>query len=187
MWASTPQAPADPIFALTAGYQADSFENKVNLGVGAYRDNEGKPFVLPVVRKVRGPFSRFFCGECRPGRGGGGTGQVTCFSSRVRTDGGCLWTEAEWSRCLSMRSRPSLEDEQPPPTDTSPLGAPRTQAKQILAADESLDHEYLPIAGLPAFVKATGKLIFGADSPAIKEDRVVSCVPPLFFLSRPGG
>jgi aspartate aminotransferase len=37
---------------LTAGYQQDSFDKKVNLGVGAYRDNDGKPFVLPVVRKV---------------------------------------------------------------------------------------------------------------------------------------
>ncbi|GJN87222.1 hypothetical protein Rhopal_000167-T1 [Rhodotorula paludigena] len=95
---STPFAPPDAIFALTAGYQADPFDKKVNLGVGAYRDNNGKPFVLPVVRK----------------------------------------------------------------------------AKQILANDDSLDHEYLPIGGLPAFTNATGKLIFGADSPAIKEGRVVS-------------
>ncbi|KAJ8295835.1 Aspartate aminotransferase, cytoplasmic [Rhodotorula toruloides] len=100
---STPYAPPDAIFALTAGYQQDKFDKKVNLGVGAYRDNEGKPFVLPVVRK----------------------------------------------------------------------------AKQILASDDSIDHEYLPIAGLPSFVSATSKLIFGADSRAIKEDRVVTCVSPL--------
>ncbi|GAA5979485.1 hypothetical protein JCM11641_005409 [Rhodosporidiobolus odoratus] len=95
---STPLAPADPIFALTAGYQADKHPKKVNLGVGAYRDNAGKPFVLPVVRK----------------------------------------------------------------------------AKKILADDDSLDHEYLPIAGLPSFVSATSKLIFGAESPAIKDGRVVT-------------
>ncbi|GAA5821423.1 hypothetical protein JCM11251_004616 [Rhodosporidiobolus azoricus] len=95
---STPLAPQDPIFALTAGYQADQHPKKVNLGVGAYRDHEGKPFVLPVVRK----------------------------------------------------------------------------AKQILADDDSLDHEYLPIAGLPSFVSATSKLIFGEDSPAVKEGRVVT-------------
>ncbi|GAA5950745.1 hypothetical protein JCM8115_004961 [Rhodotorula mucilaginosa] len=98
VWHSTPFAPPDAIFALTAGYQQDSFDKKVNLGVGAYRDNDGKPFVLPVVRK----------------------------------------------------------------------------AKQILAADDTLDHEYLPIAGLPSFVKATSKLIFGADSPALSENRVVT-------------
>lgn len=93
---STPLAPADPIFALTAGYQADEFKQKVNLGVGAYRDDQGKPFVLPTVRKV----------------------------------------------------------------------------KKILADDESLDHEYLPIAGLPSFVSATSKLIFGEDSLALSESRV---------------
>lgn len=47
-----PLAPADAIFALTATYKADSFKDKVNLGVGAYRDNNGKPYVLPVVHKV---------------------------------------------------------------------------------------------------------------------------------------
>lgn len=45
-------APADAIFALTASYKADDFKDKVNLGVGAYRDNDGKPYVLPVVHKV---------------------------------------------------------------------------------------------------------------------------------------
>ena len=34
------------------GYKADKFEKKVNLGVGAYRDNDGKPYVFPVVRKA---------------------------------------------------------------------------------------------------------------------------------------
>jgi hypothetical protein len=28
----------------------DDFPDKVNVGVGAYRDDSGKPFVLPVVR-----------------------------------------------------------------------------------------------------------------------------------------
>ena len=40
------------IFKLTAAYKEDSFQNKVNLGVGAYRDNDNKPWVLPVVKKV---------------------------------------------------------------------------------------------------------------------------------------
>lgn len=31
-------------------YLKDDFPNKVNVGVGAYRDDNGKPFVLPVVR-----------------------------------------------------------------------------------------------------------------------------------------
>ncbi|KAF9122444.1 Aspartate aminotransferase, cytoplasmic [Mortierella sp. 14UC] len=47
-----PGAPADVIFALTSSYKADSHANKVNLGVGAYRTEEGKPWVLPVVKKA---------------------------------------------------------------------------------------------------------------------------------------
>lgn len=40
--------------------------------------------------------------------------------------------------------------------------------------DDALDHEYLPILGLPAYTSAAAKLILGADSPAISEGRVVS-------------
>lgn len=40
------------IFQLTAAYKADTFPDKVNVGVGAYRDDDNKPWVLPVVRKV---------------------------------------------------------------------------------------------------------------------------------------
>ena len=46
------QAPADPILSLTTGFKNDKNPKKVNLGVGAYRDNNGKPFVFPVVRKA---------------------------------------------------------------------------------------------------------------------------------------
>ncbi|KAJ3071129.1 Aspartate aminotransferase, cytoplasmic [Podochytrium sp. JEL0797] len=44
--------PMDPIFALSAAYMADTDPKKINLGIGAYRDNDGKPWILPVVRKV---------------------------------------------------------------------------------------------------------------------------------------
>lgn len=40
------------VFALTVAYNEDPFDKKVNLGVGAYRTDEGKSYVLPVVRKV---------------------------------------------------------------------------------------------------------------------------------------
>lgn len=46
-------APADPILSLTTGFKNDKFEQKVNLGVGAYRDENGKPFVFPVVKKAQ--------------------------------------------------------------------------------------------------------------------------------------
>ena len=51
-FAHVKQAPADPILSLTTGFKADKDPRKVNLGVGAYRDDNGKPFVFPIVRKV---------------------------------------------------------------------------------------------------------------------------------------
>jgi aspartate aminotransferase, cytoplasmic len=48
-----PQAPEDPLFGLMAAYRADTFDKKVDLGIGAYRDDNAKPWVLPVVKKVR--------------------------------------------------------------------------------------------------------------------------------------
>lgn len=47
-----PQAPEDPLFGLMAAYRADTSDKKVDLGIGAYRDDDAKPWVLPVVRKV---------------------------------------------------------------------------------------------------------------------------------------
>lgn len=37
---------------VTEAFKADTDKRKINLGVGAYRDENGKPFVLPSVRKV---------------------------------------------------------------------------------------------------------------------------------------
>jgi aspartate aminotransferase len=45
------------------------------------------------------------------------------------------------------------------------------QAKAILQDQENIDHEYLSITGLPDFTTASPRLIFGPDSPAIKENR----------------
>ncbi|PGH27359.1 hypothetical protein AJ80_00837 [Polytolypa hystricis UAMH7299] len=93
-----PKAPEDPLFGLMAAYRQDSSDKKVDLGIGAYRDDNARPWVLPVVKK----------------------------------------------------------------------------ADEILRNDPNLNHEYLPIAGLPEFRSAAQKLILGADSPAISENRVVS-------------
>jgi aspartate aminotransferase len=49
---AVPQAPEDPLFGLMAAYRADTFDKKVDLGIGAYRDDNAKPWVLPVVKKV---------------------------------------------------------------------------------------------------------------------------------------
>ena len=47
-----PQAPEDPLFGLMAAYKKDTFDKKIDLGIGAYRDNNAKPWILPVVKKV---------------------------------------------------------------------------------------------------------------------------------------
>jgi aspartate aminotransferase len=71
-----PQAPEDPLFGLMAAYRADESPDKVDLvshclpnirafsinkiiwlisnsqGIGAYRDDNAKPWILPVVKKV---------------------------------------------------------------------------------------------------------------------------------------
>lgn len=49
-WANVPQGPPDAILGITEAFKADTFSGKVNLGVGAYRDDAGKPYVLPSVR-----------------------------------------------------------------------------------------------------------------------------------------
>lgn len=48
--ADVPMGPADPILGLTERFKADSDPRKVSLGVGAYRDDQGKPYILPSVR-----------------------------------------------------------------------------------------------------------------------------------------
>ncbi|CAK7337418.1 unnamed protein product [Dovyalis caffra] len=98
VFANIVRAPEDPILGVTVAYNKDSSPNKLNLGVGAYRTEEGKPLVLNVVRR----------------------------------------------------------------------------AEQMLVNDNSRVKEYLPIVGLADFNKLSAKLIFGADSPAIQENRVTT-------------
>ena len=45
--------PPDPILGVSEAFKRDTNPNKINLGVGAYRDDSGKPFVLPSVKLVR--------------------------------------------------------------------------------------------------------------------------------------
>lgn len=96
-FAGVQQAPAVSVFALTAAYKEDPNPQKVNAGVGAYRTDDGVPWVLPVVRQV----------------------------------------------------------------------------ENLMAQDESLNHEYLPIAGLPEFTTASVNLILGEDSTAILENKAL--------------
>lgn len=51
-WADYAMAPPDPIIGLGDAFRADDFPQKVIVGVGAYRDDLGKPCVLPCVREA---------------------------------------------------------------------------------------------------------------------------------------
>ncbi|GAB5357091.1 hypothetical protein AAMO2058_000344700 [Amorphochlora amoebiformis] len=51
-FANVEQAPPDAIFGIKSMYSKDTDPNKINLSVGAYRDDNGKPYMLDVVRKA---------------------------------------------------------------------------------------------------------------------------------------
>lgn len=51
-WSQFEMAPVDPIVGLNEIFQKDDFPQKVIVGVGAYRDDMGKPYVLPCVREA---------------------------------------------------------------------------------------------------------------------------------------
>lgn len=51
---NVPLAPADPILGVTEAFKKDTNPNKINLGVGAYRDDQ-----------VRGKCSEFFILELK--------------------------------------------------------------------------------------------------------------------------
>lgn len=51
-WSHVEMGPPDAILGVTEAYKRDTNPNKINLGVGAYRDDDGKPYVLPCVLKV---------------------------------------------------------------------------------------------------------------------------------------
>lgn len=90
-FAEISQDPPIEVFELTRQYNEDTFPNKVNLGVGSYKDDNGKPWVLPVVRTV----------------------------------------------------------------------------EQQIANDLTLNHEYLPVLGLPEFTSSAVKLALGNNSHAV--------------------
>lgn len=50
--------PPDAILGVTEAFKKDTNPKKINLGVGAYRDDNGKPYVLPSVSLIiSGTFS----------------------------------------------------------------------------------------------------------------------------------
>ncbi|KAF9586491.1 aspartate transaminase aat1 [Lunasporangiospora selenospora] len=51
-WSNVPMGPPDAILGVSEAFKKDTDARKMNLGVGAYRDDAGKPFVLSCVRKA---------------------------------------------------------------------------------------------------------------------------------------
>lgn len=50
IWAHVDMAPADPILGLNDAFKADTRPEKALLGMGAYRDDNGKPYILGCVK-----------------------------------------------------------------------------------------------------------------------------------------
>jgi aspartate aminotransferase len=50
MFDGVEEAPPDPILSLAQLFKDDTFAQKVNLGIGAYRTEQGKPWPLPSVK-----------------------------------------------------------------------------------------------------------------------------------------
>jgi aspartate aminotransferase len=44
--------PADPVLGVGEAFKKDTHPKKVNLGIGAYRCDKGKPVLLESVRKA---------------------------------------------------------------------------------------------------------------------------------------
>ncbi|XP_057291015.1 aspartate aminotransferase, mitochondrial-like [Hydractinia symbiolongicarpus] len=49
-WSHVEQGPPDAILGITEAFKRDTNPNKINLGAGAYRDDNGKPYVLPCIK-----------------------------------------------------------------------------------------------------------------------------------------
>lgn len=47
------EIPVDPTLTLNKIFVDDKDPNKISLGVGAYRDENGKPWILPSVRMAK--------------------------------------------------------------------------------------------------------------------------------------
>ncbi|KAF8756169.1 NAD(P) transhydrogenase beta subunit [Rhizoctonia solani] len=56
-WSNVPAGPPDPILGVTEAFKADKDPRKINLGVGAYRDDKGKPYILPSVQAAEDKIS----------------------------------------------------------------------------------------------------------------------------------
>ena len=59
IWSSVPESPLDPILGVNQKFKSETNPKKQLLGVGAYRDNDGKPWVLDSVKKANEIINRY--------------------------------------------------------------------------------------------------------------------------------
>ena len=52
MWKEIEAAPADAILGLTEAFKKDTNPQKVNLGVGVYKDDQGATPILSCIKKA---------------------------------------------------------------------------------------------------------------------------------------
>ena len=52
VWGQVDAAPPDPILGLNEAFKKDTNPKKVLLGMGVYRDDAGKPYILSCVKKA---------------------------------------------------------------------------------------------------------------------------------------
>jgi len=51
-WSNVEEGPPDVILGITEAFKKDQAPNKINLGAGTYRDDNGKPYVLNCIKKA---------------------------------------------------------------------------------------------------------------------------------------
>lgn len=57
-WSSIKPAPGDPILGVNVEYNKDTDPNKVNLSIGAYKDEKGDPYTLKCVSKAQAKYAK---------------------------------------------------------------------------------------------------------------------------------
>lgn len=61
--------PPDPILGVTKAFQRDTNSEKMNLGIGAFGDDNGKPYVLPSTPKAEARLLQKSWNTCHRGTG----------------------------------------------------------------------------------------------------------------------
>nr|CAD7397129.1 unnamed protein product [Timema poppensis] len=138
-WSHVEMGPPDAILGVTEAYKRDTNPKKINLGVGAYRDDNGKPFVLPSVKKSA---RRDIVSQHRP---------VAVETANTTDLEPVLSHLSQYIHRESTKCRLAEDDE----------------AEDKLRA-KGLDHEYAPIGGSAEFCNLSINLALGDGSEIVK-------------------